>query len=336
MATHPVLPEGRAMRPLAIGYLVWHCAFALMTVALLVSVSLAYAGVFSVATVLHPTAPILGFEVPVWALLVVAWVVVLLVTCAGIGFSLGALQVCRLPEALPRTILLGRTMFVLCLVDTVLSVVQGNAPLTLASVVSACLTGSLALEVRKVEAQLVRLGEDAPATPRRSFVVDAVETIPALEHDSADAVRPFFRLLSGYATIMLAWGSLRILSGLSVLFSSRDASEGDMFVALVVAGALVIASGVYLIAVGRLGKRALCGGSSLQTFLIAGGVGLGVSVVLLGCYVVWLVQGWAPAVQDIFSAVLDVTLYAAGCFYGFRLRRELVASGRSDECGGTK
>lgn len=314
---------GTAMRPLSYGYLVWHCVTMTVLVALLARATLAYAGLLGVREVLAPVVEVFGAEVSVWALLAVGWVTTVLVTLAGLAFAVCVLVLPHRPALLGRSVVLGRVMFGLCLGNLVFAIVQGNPVVILAGAISSALTGLLALEVRKFERTCPHGSPEGAATvPDPSFVVRAVEHVADHEADYGDEARPLFKSVSGYATIMLVWGSLRVLSGLAVLFSKGTLSDGTGgLVARVSVGVAVIASGAYLILVGRFGKMALVGGASLRTFLVMGVVGLGFALCLLGVYLLWGTWGWSAATQDLFSAVLDVLLYGSGCVYGLRLAK---------------
>ena len=314
---------GTAMRPLSYGYLAWHCVTMTVLVALLARATLAYAGLLGSEGALAPVVEVFGAEVSVWALISLGWVMTVLVTLAGIAFALCVLVLPRHPTLLGRAVVLGRVMFGLCLGDLVFAIVQGNPVVILSAVISGALTGLLALEVRKFERTCSEHpSETVGSVPDPSFVVKAVEHAAEHETDFGDAARPLFKSVSGYATIMLVWGSLRVVSGLAVLFSRGTLTEGaGGLVARICVGAAVIASGAYLIMVGRFGKMALVGGANLRTFLVMSAVGLGFAVCLLGVYLLWGTWGWSAATQDLFSAVLDVLLYGSGCIWGLRLAK---------------
>lgn len=406
--------ERGLLRPLAVGYLVWHCVATVVLSAILMVTTLAYAGTLPVAGELPRMVALLGATVPAWAFVVASWVLLVLVAAAGVLFGVGALSARVRVERLGRTIVLGRVMFVLCLANLLLSLLTFSGVLVLASLVSVALTGMLALEVRRLEGShaearpgaggevVAAAGDGAVATvsdsaggpretpapaasptacsvsdagpdsshansaaedvagsdnrdeaaddeaagaetkpgsdgviaespagahpagnatlsrlPKRSFVVEAVETLPEHEGDFGEGGRQRFRELSGYATIMLAWGGLRVLTGLSSLVSSGQETIGGL--PAFALALLVVGSGVYLVVVGRLGKRALCGGSSLGMFLGTAGTGFVVSAGLLVAYLLLVRAGHAPVMQDVFATVLDLGCYGAGCYHAWRL-----------------
>ena len=182
------------------------------------------------------------------------------------------------------------------------------------------LVGSLSLALRRFEDLCGEQGE-CQRTPARTFMVDAADDVPAHEADVDEVSRPTFRLVSGYASIMLAWGALRILMGLSALFSAPHASRAPAAISILVLGALIVAAGAYLVFVGRLGKRALVGGSSLRALVWGSAAGIAVSASTLVLFVVWAVLGLTPDGLLVFSAAVDLLLYAAGLFYAGRLRK---------------
>lgn len=317
MVTRKDEGRGSALKPLSVGYLVWHVVVSSVVIALLARVTAAYAGALPVASELPGQVEVLGARVPAWVFIAGTWVVLVPVAVAGVLFAIWSLRALRAHGLIGRAVVLGRVMFALCCADLLLSFVQGNGLLLLVSCVSAALTGALALEVRKFEGACAAEGE-APRSPRPSFVAQAAEGIPIREIETPAERRGTFRALSGYSTIMLAWGGLRILAGLTMVFAMRQ-GEGAVVSGLA-SGLLVMASGAYLVAVGRLGKRSLGGSSTQRTFLIAAVVGLVASLALLVLYVVWLVGGWALASQDVFSTCIDAALYACGTYYAFKRR----------------
>lgn len=320
MATNEQTHEGRGLLDLAVCYLVFHVFGSAVVLALLTSSTLAYVGASEVSAELAPTVTVLGAELPVRVLLIVLWVAAAAVAVAGVAFGISALLARVREERLGRAIVLGRVMFGLALVNAVLSFVQ-TAPVALVwGIASAGLTGALALELRKLERVLRSEGHDL-STPRKSFVVDAAEEIPRLEESCEKDMRPLFRLCSGYASIMLAWGCLRLLMGLTTLFAAPVATPSPVRVPVTVHGTLTIVAGAYLIFVGRLGKRALAGRSGLLRLVEASLVGLVASAGTLVVYGVWLALGWTADGLLVFCVLADCLLYAAGIYYASKLRK---------------
>lgn len=314
--------RGGMLRPLSIGYLVWHCVSMLVASALLGLLTAAYAGAFATAGELPQVVEVAGVATSVWLLVASGWVLVALVAVAGLMFGVGAYRLPSAPGALRRTVVLGRVMFVLCALDVLFAFVRGDGVLTVTSLASALLTGALALEVRSFGERSCDIG----SAPRASFVVDAVERVPAREAELAEeGQRRLFRATSGYATTMLVWGALRILAGVSVVFSVRDLSDASAPVASVALGLVIAAFGAYFVFVGRLGKRALVGGSSARSFLVASTVGLVASLGVLVVYALWSYGGWRPGVQEVFTSAIDAALFAAGCLYGRRFSRSEIS-----------
>lgn len=301
----------RGARRLGVAYLVWQCCSSLATIVLLARATLAYAGVLPVAGTLYPTTHVLGLEFPVWVLLALDWPVVVALAALGITFGLAACRAASDQANLGRTVLFGRCVLVLCAAELLLAFVQASAALLIGALASAALAVALTLEVRRC----------APKTEhssvRHSLAQDALDTIPAREPKLPEQVRPLFRLCSGYATVMLVWGALRVLMGLSLLFANPEQAGSAHLLA---SGLIVIGSGVYLIVTGRLGKRALATDSRLRMFVVVGAVGLALSIVALVGWLIALHEGLGPGVV---STTLDVVLYGVGCFYAHRLRNAL-------------
>lgn len=306
-------------KALAIGYLVWQSTSSLIQLAMLLVSSLAYAGVISVHGELASSVLLIGFEVPVFALLAVAWAVVCLTTVAGVLFGVEALLCPRRPALLPRAIRLGRAMFAVCVASIVISVARGSSVDVLASIISAGLTGILALDVRRLEARFLAMGESGLPTPAKSFVASSVHEGSSREESFSGHGREVYRLCNGYATIMLIWGTLRVLTGLSLVFSNHAVGEG-LLVAVAV-GLVVMACGIYLIVVGRFGKLALLGAAQASTFVALCMVGFAIGIALLAAWGLWFVQGWNPAPSDLFVALLDTSLYGTGLFYARKFER---------------
>lgn len=304
----------RSLKPLGIGYLVWHCVSNLAILVILLFTTLAYAGIYSVQGNLPQQVSLMGFEFSAWIYIAASWVILALVLIAGISFAVCALTFRREQVRLGSAIVLGRVMFGLCVIELLISVVQGDAISLVSSVISCALTASLALEVRKASKDL------GQAAPKRSFVAEAIDEEPLRLEKLSDEARASFKATSGYATIMLAWGVLRVLYGLATLLSLPVAS-GARFVAYGLVSALVIVGiGIYLISAGRFGKTALSGSGKLATFLGLCKFGVIVACAALVLFVVLLLGGFAPTSGEIFCAVVDLALCGAGLINGGRLQ----------------
>ena len=313
-------PEGRGVVPLAVCYLVVHCVGTAVVLALLAASTLVYMGAGDVSGELVETVSVLGLEVSARALLVIFWVAGGAVSVAGVAFGALALLSRARPRRLGTAMLLGRVMFALSVANVVLSFLQAAPVSVLTGLVTATLTGALSLELRRYEDALRESGASV-STPRRSFVVDAAETVPRLEEVCDDRDRGLFRLCSGYASIMLAWGALRVVMGLSTLASAPSLSSYTGRVSTAVFGGLVICAGVLLVFVGRTGKRALVGASSLLALVGLSATGLALSLVALVVYAVWQAIGWTADGLLVFSTLADCLLYAAGIYYANKLRK---------------
>ena len=208
----------RSLKPLGVGYLVWHCISKLAILVILMFTTLAYAGIYSVQGQLPQTVSLMGFDVSAWLFIGGSWAILALVTLAGISFAVSALTFQREHVRLTRAIILGRIMFALCVIDLLTSVVQGDSVSIITGSVSLVLTGSLALEVRRASRGI---DQDAP---QKSFVAEAIDEEPVRLESLSDAARSRFRATSGYATIMLVWGALRVLYGIATLISLPLAS----------------------------------------------------------------------------------------------------------------
>lgn len=303
----------RSLRPLGIGYLVWHCVSSLAILVILLFTTLAYAGVYSVRGELPDMVALLGYKVSAWPFIVGSWVTLALVFLAGLTFAISALTFQGEHGRLGRAVVLGRVMFVLCVINLLSSIVQGDAVSIISSVISSTLTASLALEVRKASR-----GE-SKEVPRKSFVAASIVEEPLRLETLSEDARTRFKSTSGYATVMLAWGVLRVLYGLVTLLSLPVAS-GARFVLYGLASALVIVGvGVFLIVAGRFGKTALSGTGKLETFLALCKVGVLVSAAALVLFVVLLLGGYAPTSGEVFCAVVDLVLCGAGLDNGRKL-----------------
>lgn len=305
----------RSLMPLGVGYLVWHCISKLAILVILMFTTLAYAGIYSVQGQLPQTVSLMGFDVSAWLFIGGSWAILTLVTLAGISFAVSALTFQREHVRLTRAIILGRIMFALCVIDLLTSVVQGDSVSIITGSVSLVLTGSLALEVRRASKGI---DQDAP---QKSFVAEAIDEEPARLESLSDAARSRFRATSGYATIMLVWGALRVLYGIATLISLPLAS-GARYVMYGLASSLVIMCvGVYLIVAGRYGKTALSGSGKLDTFMGLCRIGVIVAGAALVLFVFLLLGGLAPAAGETFCAVVDLALCGAGLFSGSKLNQ---------------
>ena len=282
--------EGRGLRVLAIGYLVWEAFQSVVGTVLLALVTAAYAGAYPVEGELSLRVPMLGGSVSVWVLIVAVWVV------------------------------LGRVVVAVNVAAVLVSLVQASAPFGLASIVSLLLSGTVALQVRSCEDSGAGPNPEVGEVPKRSFLVDVAQHTPEREAGLNDAELQVFRLVGGYSTIMLVWGALRILMGLASLFASPAAqSVPNVPVVRLAVSAYLVASGVYFLVVGRVGKRSLFGGSSLHAFFVMGAIGLVLSALALVTYLVWQVTGWEPAARDVFVSAIDLALFGLGCVYARKL-----------------
>ena len=303
----------RSLKPLGVGYLVWHCISKLAILVILMFTTLAYAGIYSVQGQLPQTVSLMGFDVSAWLFIGGSWAILALVTLAGISFAVSALTFQREHVRLTRAIILGRIMFALCVIDLLTSVVQGDSVSIITGSVSLVLTGSLALEVRRASRGI---DQDAP---QKSFVAEAIDEEPVRLESLSGAARSRFRATSGYATIMLVWGALRVLYGIATLISLPLAS-GARYVMYGFASSLVIMCvGVYLIVAGRYGKTALSGSGKLDTFMGLCRIGVIVAGAALVLFVFLLLGGLAPAAGETFCAVVDLALCGAGLFSASKL-----------------
>lgn len=171
----------RSLKPLGVGYLVWHCISKLAILVILMFTTLAYAGIYSVQGQLPQTVSLMGFDVSAWLFIGGSWAILALVTLAGISFAVSALTFQREHVRLTRAIILGRIMFALCVIDLLTSVVQGDSVSIITGSVSLVLTGSLALEVRRASRGI---DQDAP---QKSFVAEAIDEEPVRLESLSDA-----------------------------------------------------------------------------------------------------------------------------------------------------
>lgn len=303
----------RSLKPLGVGYLVWHCISKLAILVILMFTTLAYAGIYSVQGQLPQTVSLMGFDVSAWLFIGGSWAILALVTLAGISFAVSALTFQREHVRLTRAIILGRIMFALCVIDLLTSVVQGDSVSIITGSVSLVLTGSLALEVRRASR-----GIDQGA-PQKSFVAEAIDEEPVRLESLSDAARSRFRATSGYATIMLVWGALRVLYGIATLISLPLASGARFAMYGLASSLLIMCVGFYLIVAGRYGKTALSGSGKLDTFMGLCRIGVIVAGAALVLFVFLLLGGLAPTAGETFCAVVDLALCGAGLFSASKL-----------------
>ena len=309
----------RSIKPLAIGYLVWHCVSSLAILVILTFTTLAYAGVYSVQEDLPQTVTLMGWPISAWLFIVGSWIAMGLVLVAGVSFAVFALTAQNMPERFGRAIVLGRVMFCLCALDLVFCIIQGDPVSLVATIISASLTAALALEVRALSKAA------AQSMPKKSFVAESIDEEPIREELLEGYVRSLFKATTGYCTIMLAWGVLRVVYGLSSLIALPLALGGREATFGLVSSLVIMAIGVYLILSGRSGKTALSGSGSLSRFLLMCKVGVIVSGGALALFVFLLLLGTAPTSGEVFCAVVDLALCFAGLFNGSRLCAELGA-----------
>lgn len=303
----------RSLKPLGVGYLVWHCISKLAILVILMFTTLAYAGIYSVQGQLPQTVSLMGFDVSAWLFIGGSWAILALVTLAGISFAVSALTFQREHVRLTRAIILGRIMFALCVIDLLTSVVQGDSVSIITGSVSLVLTGSLALEVRRSSRGI---DQDAP---QKSFVAEAIDEEPVRLESLSDTARSRFRATSGYATIMLVWGALRVLYGIATLISLPLASDARYVMYGLASSLVIMCVGVYLIVAGRYGKTALSGSGKLDTFMGLCRIGVIVAGAALVLFVFLLLGGLAPAAGETFCAVVDLALCGAGLFSASKL-----------------
>lgn len=307
------------IRPLSCAYLVW-LAISLLCVAVILGyTTLAYAGLVSTASELYPTTQVLGFHISVWVILAASWVIFAAVAFVGSLFGIRAFMLPRNPGIRDGAIKCGRIVFSLSFVDLLFSVFQQNATSSISSIVSVGLSGFLLLEVARY---VPNTEEVATSSSKRS--VSAIEAIgfeQELEETLSKDAKELYRLLRGYSTIMLVWGLLRLLSGVSQVFGRGYVTGDAESLRNAIAGADVCLVGIYLLVTGRYGKLALAGGRNLKTFSILSGVGLVISALTLIPVFLWWWQGGVLAAGDVFCTVADLALYAAGVFYARSLDR---------------
>lgn len=312
--------EGRGLKVLAISYLVWEAFQSVVGTVLLALVTAAYAGAYPVEGELSLRVPMLGGSVSVWVLIVAGWVVLALSCVIGVALGVEALLLSTRMRRSRHTVVLGRVVVAVNVAAVLVSLVQASAPFGLASIVSLLLSGTVALQVRSCEDSGAEPNPEVGEVPKRSFLVDVAQHTPEREAGLNDAELQVFRLVGGYSTIMLVWGALRILMGLASLFASPAAqSVPNVPVVRLAVSAYLVASGVYFLVVGRVGKRSLFGGSSLHAFFVMGAIGLVLSALALVTYLVWQVMGWEPAARDVFVSAIDLALFGLGCVYARKL-----------------
>lgn len=313
-----------SLKPLGIGYLVWHCVSSLAILVILLFTTLAYAGVYSVHGSLPEQVSLMGYKVSAWLYVIGSWVILVPVLLAGITFGVSALTFQREHSRLGRAVVLGRVMFALCVINLLASIVQGDAVSMVSSVISSALTSALALEVRKESAGDTKGAQDAP---RKTFVAESIDEEPIRMGELSDDARACFRTTSGYATVMLAWGTLRILYGVATLFSLPVASGTTSAMYGLASAIVIIGVGAFLVVAGRFGKTALCGSGKLETFLRLCRVGVLVAAGALALFVVLLLAGLAPTAGEVFCAVADLALCGAGLLNGGRLAGAISSEG---------
>ena len=307
------------IRPLSCAYLVW-LAISLLCVAVTLGyTTLAYAGLVSTASELYPTTQVLGFQISVWVLIVASWVIFAAVAFVGSLFGIRAFNLPRNPGIRDNATKCGRIVFSLSFVDLLFSVFQQNATSSISSIVSVGLSGFLLLEVARYSPSV----EDvATSSSKRSVsAIEAVSLEQALEETLSKDAKELYRLLRGYSTIMLVWGLLRLLSGVSQVFGRGYVTGDAESLRNAIAGADVCLVGIYLLVTGRYGKLALAGDRNLKTFSILSGVGLVISALTLIPVLLWWWQGGVLAAGDVFCVFADLALYAAGVFYARSLDR---------------
>lgn len=300
------------LRTLGIAYLVWACVSALAVIVILLFATLAYCGVYPVKGELSQTVTVLGVSVSVWVLLALSWLFVVTGSLAALGFGASCLVCEKRPSTLRPAIILGRVAFVLALIDLLFCVVQADGVSFVCSLISLVLTGALALEVRKVP-------DAGEALPHRSFVVESAQNSQAREERLEGETRGLHASCSGYATIMLAWGGLRILYGLALLFSMPLGLAQDHSAFAIASSLVIVAVGAYLIATGRSGKRALDSDGRLAAFVRFCQLGVIVSGAACALFAVLMLNDIMPTSGEVFCAVVDLAL----CLGGFVNARKL-------------
>lgn len=307
------------IRPLSCAYLVWLSISLLCVAVTLGYTTLAYAGLVSTASELYPTTQVLGFQISVWVLLVASWVIFAAVAFVGSLFGIRAFKLPSNPGIRDSATKYGRIVFSLSFLDLLFSVFQQNATSSISSIVSVGLSGFLLLEVARFAPNTE---EVATSSSKRSVsAIEAIGLEQELEESLSRDAKELYRLLRGYSTIMLIWGLLRLLSGVSQVFGRGYVAGDAESLRNAIAGADVCLVGIYLLVTGRYGKLALAGGRNLKTFSILSGVGLVISALTLIPVFLWWWQGRALAAGDVFCVVVDLALYAAGVFYARSLDR---------------
>lgn len=305
----------KTLHTLGVAYLVWTCVSALAVIVIMLFATLAYAGVYPVRGELSQTVSVLGVRVSVWVLLVLSWVVAVAGSLTAIGFGGSCLTCEKDPHRLRHAIILGRVAFVLALLDLLSSVVQTDGVSFVCSLISLVLTGALALEVRKVPGG----GEELP---QRSFVAESAQNSQAREECLEGEARSLHASCSGYASIMLAWGGLRILYGLALLFSMPLGLAQDHSAFAIASSLVIVAVGAYLIATARSGKRALDSTGKLTTFVRLCQFGVIVSGAACALFAVLMLNDIMPTAGEVFCAIVDLAL----CLGGFVNARKLAVA----------
>lgn len=307
------------IRPLSCAYLVWLVISLLCVAAILVYTTLAYAGLVSTASELYPTTQVLGFQVSVWVLIMASWVIFAAVAFVGSLFGIRAFKLPNNPGIRDSVTKCGRIVFSLSFVDLLFSIFQQNATRSISSIVSVGLSGFLLLEVARYAPNTKKVA--ASSSRHGVSAIEAIGLEQELEESLSKDAKELYRLLRGYSTIMLVWGLLRLLCGVSQVFGRGYVAGDTDSLRGVIAGADVCLIGIYLLVTGRYGKLALAGGRNLKTFSILSGVGLVISALTLIPVFLWWWQGGVLAAGDVFCVVADLALYTAGVFYARSLDR---------------
>lgn len=308
-------PSGVGLKWVSIFYLVWIAFESLVSGAPLLRATLLY---LSPSSATFPTEVTLsGVAMPVAALLVFGWTLWALASGAGAVLGILSLTLPGRPSRLRSLVILGRTMFGLCVLSLVVSFVYGGAA-TFSGLYSSLLTGLLCLSLRRWADERARHGGGAAdgGTPRKSFVASAVLDGGELDSMHSDPSRRSYRLLGGYATLMLLWGVLRALMGVSLLLGGSGFQEMQGFLGVVSSrpfeGLLLVAYGAYIFLVGRVGRRVLAGDSAGRTFRVMCLSGLLACAAAIVLALIALSMGGVSASQDLFYGIVDGLLYGAG------------------------
>ena len=304
---------------LGIAYLVWTGVSVLAMTVILLFTTLAYCGIYPVKGELSQTVSALGLNFSVWVFLVLSWVVLGLAGLACIAFGICALTCDAQPKRLRPAIILGRVACALCVVDLLVCVAQADGVTFVASVISLFLTAALALEVRKV----ARVSEER--VPAQTFVAEAEQTAQSREEALEGEARSLHAACSGYASIMLVWGGLRILYGAALLFSLPLGLSQDGSGFAIASSLVIIVVGSYLITTGRAGKKAMSGSGTLPWFKKLCAVGLAVSGAACALFALLMLNDVMPTAGEIFCAIVDFVL-CLGALVNTRKLEDAVAA----------